>query len=109
MLENIGLGINTIYHMGNGTMPKADKLGKIADYLNVSVDYLLGRADIPQGIIQVNTGNVGNYSNVNVHNKKQTDVSDNSDIISEMVAVFKTLNFCDKTKVMNLIAELSDK
>lgn len=30
------------------SMPKADNLAKIADYLDCSVDYLLGRTDIPQ-------------------------------------------------------------
>lgn len=30
------------------SMPKADTLAKIADYLNCSVDYLLGRTDNPE-------------------------------------------------------------
>ena len=38
-----GLNKNMITGMRNGSMPKADNLGKIADYLNCSVDYLLGR------------------------------------------------------------------
>ena len=42
MLSDIGLGRNTISHMDNGSMLKADSLAKIADYLNVSTDYLLG-------------------------------------------------------------------
>lgn len=38
----IGLGINTIYKWDK-TLPSADKLQKVADYFDVSVDYLLGR------------------------------------------------------------------
>ena len=29
-------------------MPSAENLGRIADYLDVSFDYLLGRTDIPE-------------------------------------------------------------
>lgn len=47
LLSDIGLGFNTMSNMKT-SMPKADNLAKIADYLDCSVDYLLGRADIPQ-------------------------------------------------------------
>ena len=33
--------------LSRGSMPKADNLAKIADYLHCSVDYLLGRTDDP--------------------------------------------------------------
>ena len=46
MLEDVGLGFNTMSNM-KSSMPKADNLAKIADYLEVSVDYLLGRTDDP--------------------------------------------------------------
>lgn len=42
MLEDIGLGFNTMANMRT-SMPKADNLAKIADYLGCSVDYLMGR------------------------------------------------------------------
>ena len=45
MLLDIGLGRNTMSHLDNGSMLKADTLAKIADYLGVSVDYLLGRTE----------------------------------------------------------------
>lgn len=41
----IGLSNATATGWKNGTLPKADVLVKVADYLNVSVDYLLGRSD----------------------------------------------------------------
>lgn len=44
LLEDVGLGFNTMSNMRT-SMPKADNLAKIADYLDVSVDYLLGRTD----------------------------------------------------------------
>lgn len=32
----------------NGSFPAAEALIKIADYFNVSLDYLVGRSDIPE-------------------------------------------------------------
>lgn len=42
MLSSTNLGVNTLQHMKT-SIPKSDTLAIIADYLNVSVDYLLGR------------------------------------------------------------------
>lgn len=46
MFEKIGLGKNTMANFKT-SMPKADNLAKIADFLNCSVDYLLGRTESP--------------------------------------------------------------
>ena len=46
LLDKVGLGVNTMINMKT-SMPKSDNLAKIADYLDVSVDYLLGRSDSP--------------------------------------------------------------
>nr|MBC8541242.1 helix-turn-helix domain-containing protein [Congzhengia minquanensis] len=48
MLSACNLGINTISHMNHGSVPKSDTLAKIADYLDCSVDYLLGRTNEPK-------------------------------------------------------------
>lgn len=47
LLTDVGLGFNTMSNMKT-SMPKADNLAKIADYLDCSVDYLLGRTDVPE-------------------------------------------------------------
>lgn len=47
ILENAELSFNTMSNMKT-SMPKADNLAKIADCLDVSVDYLLGRTDNPE-------------------------------------------------------------
>lgn len=47
LLTDVGLGRNTMSNFKT-SMPKADNLAKIADYLGCSVDYLLGRTDTPQ-------------------------------------------------------------
>lgn len=47
LLEDVGLGFNTMSNMKT-SMPKADNLARIADYLDCSVDYLLGRTNKPE-------------------------------------------------------------
>ena len=48
MLSDCSLGVNTLSSMqSGGYYPRLEAICKIADYLNVSVDYLLGRTDIP--------------------------------------------------------------
>lgn len=49
LLNDCGLNKNVLSTMlSRGSMPKADNLAKIADYLDCSVDYLLGRTDKPE-------------------------------------------------------------
>ncbi len=48
MLSACGLGINTISKMAKGTDILTHNFAKIADYLDCSVDYLLGRTDNPE-------------------------------------------------------------
>lgn len=48
MLSACGLGVNTISKMSKGTDILTKNFAKIADYLDCSVDYLLGRTDVPE-------------------------------------------------------------
>lgn len=48
MLEELGLGSNTMSAMYHGKTIASDSLARIADYLDCSVDYLLGRTDNPE-------------------------------------------------------------
>ncbi|CYU64488.1 helix-turn-helix domain-containing protein [Streptococcus suis] len=45
--EDLGYGRNTLYKIKNST-PNAERLAEIANYFNVSTDYLLGRTDNPR-------------------------------------------------------------
>lgn len=47
MLIDLNMGPNTMSNFKT-SMPKSDTLARIADYLNCSVDYLLGRTDNPK-------------------------------------------------------------
>lgn len=48
ILTECNLGTNTFSHMLHGRAIAFDSLAKIADCLDCSVDYLLGRTDVPE-------------------------------------------------------------
>lgn len=45
--EKLGFSRNTIYNMKKST-PNVERVSKIADFFNVSTDYLLGRTENPK-------------------------------------------------------------
>lgn len=47
MLDELNLGINIVSHLAKGQEMSYLNLAKIADYLDCSIDYLLGRSDKP--------------------------------------------------------------
>lgn len=51
VLSDTGLGRNTMSNLKT-SFPQSDSIAKIADYLDCSVDYLLGRTDNPQAHIK---------------------------------------------------------
>lgn len=49
MLSDCDISKNTLSSMqSGGYLPRVENLAKIADYLDCSVDYLLGRTDNPE-------------------------------------------------------------
>ncbi len=60
LLEHCGLSINTINQMTDKKGLSSFSLAKIADCLDCSVDYLLGRTDV----VEVNKGDVLASSNI---------------------------------------------
>lgn len=65
--ERVGLGKNYIYSLKNKKTPSAEHIAKIADYFNVSTDYLLGRTDNPaisSDLVTTANGRVVDLSNL---------------------------------------------
>lgn len=48
LLESAGIGRNAMSHLTSGSTPNSDNLAKIADCLDVSMDFLMGRTDNPE-------------------------------------------------------------
>jgi len=85
--------------------PDLKMLVKIADYFNVSLDYLLGRTESPLTVSGIQTGDInGNHSANN-----WTVNSKNDDITEEFIKVFKELDFSDKIEVMSFAMQKKKK
>lgn len=48
--SDLGYSENYFYSLKSGKQPTAEKLKEIADYFNVSTDYLLSRTDNPNSV-----------------------------------------------------------
>ena len=79
-----------------GSIPSADKIVKISEFLNVSIDYLLGVSNEPNLKQLVSNDNI-EISKLNV-----------DETTSQLISLFKELSFKDKVEVMNLVIKLSD-
>ena len=130
MLSDCGLSVNTLNQMTDKKGISCFSLQKIADYLGVSVDYLLGRTNSPEinnqavsGNATITTGNInGNNNNNSISNANTTvngtqcnnlqpaeKSADNLDETAEQVArAFKSLNIMNKAKVLTLLAQLTE-
>lgn len=113
MLKDIGLGVSSLSHMDSGSMPRADNLGKVALYLNVSADYLLGLTDEPNGYNNnensFNIGNnstqtVGNYNNISTG--KTNEISDDA---REIDNILKSLSPKERVRFLSKIYDLEEE
>ena len=111
MLAELSLGSNTMSALYHGKSIAFDSLAKIADYLDCSVDYLLGRTDNPNitadtyingdnnGIQAVNNGN---NSNLTVNGTPKTDTE-------ELVEMIQGLPLVQRAKIITQIDEMKNK
>ena len=51
--RTLGFGNSSVKKWKNASSPSVDKVVKIAEYFNVSIDYLLGRSDIESPISEL--------------------------------------------------------
>lgn len=101
MLTEIGLGKSTLSNLENGSMLKADSLGKIADYLNVSVDYLLGRTDEPNSSMLNNSISATDIKGNNVQTIGGNETISKRD--RELLQKINSLSFDDYADIISYI------
>lgn len=110
VLEICEFSPNLINQMSDKNGLSSFNLAKIADCLEVSVDYLLGRTENPNVKIEnIHYSNVINGTNGN--NSPMTvpkECTQLDETTQQLVEAFQNLGFFEKAKVMNLIAELSE-
>ena len=109
MSTDLGLGVNTLSNIRRGDVKNVETFNLIADYLNCSVDYLLGRTENPNIIADayINGDNNGIQANVNTGN---LTVSNGEPKLEEMEAqllkYFRQLEFEQK---LNMVGDLIKK
>ncbi|MCM1315904.1 MAG: hypothetical protein NC205_00755 [Prevotella sp.] len=114
MLISCDLSKNALSSMNSrGSWIQANSLAKIADYLNVSVDYLLGRTNEPSGysnnensfnVGSNSTQTVGNYNNVSTG--KTNEVSDDA---REIDNILKSLSPKERVRFLSKIYDLEEE
>ena len=102
----ISQGLCNEYKNGIKT-PTIENLIKIADYLDCSVDYLLGRTDTPNGTYTINNQNTtvsGTQANVINHNVTASENTPDT-LTEQFIQVFRELDFKDKVDVMKIVTD----
>ena len=103
--SKLGLSTATATHWKNGTMPKGDILGKVADYFNVTVDYLLGRTNSTTEINSHNTisGNNNIIGNGNSVGEKLSEQE------AALLEIFRKVDVIKRAQLIAYAAELEKR
>ncbi|MDE5884013.1 MAG: hypothetical protein K2H29_02900 [Oscillospiraceae bacterium] len=109
MLSDCNLSVNTLSSMqSGGFFPRLEAINKIADYLDCSVDYLLGRTEEPKletrtEIKQNNNNGINHGINafmVTAPSEKQLDENQ-----IELLKRFAMLSYAEKIEFMQKLIE----
>ena len=113
MLSDIGLGINTISELSKGKQLSCISLAKIADYLDVSVDYLLGRTNIPDVSVEYISDNKTSGTAVHTVNGNNNIIGNGNSVgktlsqqCEALVGIFEKLNVIKQAKLLAYADEL---
>ena len=88
VIRELGLSTGGIARWRNGSAPDGDTLYKIAEYFDVSVDYLLGLTDEKKP--PVKTGGTEDDEDVKAFSDMLDDLSDDElQMVSDFVALLK--------------------
>lgn len=100
MLSECGLNKNVVDNMKKekSSVPAIDKILPIAQYFDVSVDYLLGNDDVP------NRKDTQDFSKIN----RQYEIKVYIDEEQELLNTFRLLNSNNKIKVLERALMLSE-
>ncbi|NDO46016.1 helix-turn-helix domain-containing protein [Clostridium sp. MD294] len=130
LLFHCELNINAISEFAKGKQLSCLSLARIADYLDCSVDYLLGRTDdctkiknstiltkkikdtnIESDIIEDTFVMGTNIENTNIGktNKKNDTEQTINENEAELLKVYRSLSFRDKHELMSIIYKMEDK
>lgn len=114
--KELHIASSTVTSWKNGSIPNGETLIKIADYLDCSVDYLLGRSDNPtelysekSGVITNDHGNIVTGNGNIVSNRNDNGVEQQDEMTAELIKAFRAMCFTDKLKVMNVVMKIVEE
>lgn len=106
MLSDCNMGINAISEFAKGKQLSCISLAKIADYLECSVDYLLGRTDNPNITYDnIHSSNIVNGNNGDNSPLTVAETEHYDEMTTELVKAFKNMSFTDKMEIMNQVLD----
>lgn len=101
MIEELHINKNFMYSLENGTKPSIENIEKVAEYLGISIDKLLGKEE--ENISIGNQNIIGNY---NVGNKNYYKNNQNDEITNEIIKELQELEKIEKVEILKNILEI---
>lgn len=107
VLSECGISENTVKRMTDNKGISSFYLAKIADYLDCSVDYLLGRTDNPQ----INSGNSITTGNIHGDNNANMSIGTEhkSDDAHEIMEMIQDLSLVQRSEIVVMISKMKSK
>lgn len=103
-----GAGKGLIGNLRKGSAPSVDKVAKLADFLGVSTDYLLGRVEEDDGEYHYNNGDNSiqaiKNSSVTVNNSSRTNEE-----VHEIELILNELTLRERTELLTIIYKFTDE
>lgn len=103
MLVDCSLGVNAIRQINDTKGMASFSLAKIADYLDCSVDYLLGRTDNPE--VTYNNHALSGDGGVAVAGGTNITISNQQKEDTELLNLIKSLPLKKRVKIISMIYE----
>lgn len=91
--SDLGFGNSSIKKWNTGTSPSVDKISKIAEYFNVSIDYLLGRSEISDSASEILTDDI-----ISLQRARQKMSQKDKDKMMKMLRLAFDYAFADDTE-----------
>lgn len=107
MFKDIGLGLNTMSNLKT-SFPKADNIAKIADYLNCSIDELMGRHSYTDNNISPTADSISKscslHTPININNSLNLSKQE-----KDLLRIYRNSNGKDQVKIMSYVYSIEDE
>lgn len=107
--DDTGISTGNISDWKKGrSMPTAAKLDILANYLDCSVDYLLGRTDRPENSQSYSNNSISNSNNIAFGENSSVKIT-NEEIEKEICKILSGLNLRERSELLTIIYNFVDE